>query len=234
VNCPAHWALSPLDLQAHLLLAEGCHPKGVLKARCGHLLPLGVMRFAEVSARKCTDCHLMSLSDAILALRRENPDAADGQAGHGAPGQEGRLAMTTIWYQRSGRDHDTHRGTLCRGRVQAACGAMFTAYGTALPGDPPDPHRICLRCGLSLDEHSEWLALLRVRAGAISMLGEVYVYQGRLFPAVSLIAAALHRLAAAGMLTLTEPDRSVVSLTEAGQARYKTLDQRQRASADLP
>ena len=34
----AHWAFSPLDFQAHLLLAEGCHPKGVLKARCGHLL----------------------------------------------------------------------------------------------------------------------------------------------------------------------------------------------------
>ena len=67
----------PLDLRAHLLLAEGRHPKGVLKARCGHLLPLGVMRFAEVSARKCTDCHLMSLSDAILALRRENPVRKD-------------------------------------------------------------------------------------------------------------------------------------------------------------
>jgi hypothetical protein len=131
------------------------------------------------------------------------------------------------WYQRSGRDHDTHRGTLCRGRVQAACGIAFAASGTALPGDPP-AHRICLRCGLS-DEQSEWLALLRVRAGAISMLGEVYVYQGRLFPVVSLIDAALHRLAAAGMVTLTEPDRSVVSLTDAGQARYKTLDQR-----DLP
>jgi hypothetical protein len=38
---------------------------------------------------------------------------------------------------------------------QAACGVMFAAYGTALPGDPPDPHRICLRCGLGLDEHSE-------------------------------------------------------------------------------
>ncbi len=70
---PAQWALSPLDLQAHLLLAEGCHPKGVLKARCGHLLPLMVMRFAEFTARKCTHCHLISLSDAILALRRENP-----------------------------------------------------------------------------------------------------------------------------------------------------------------
>jgi hypothetical protein len=85
VSGPAHWALSPLDLQAHLLLAEGCHPKGVLKARCGHLLPLMVRRFAQVSARKCTDCHLFSLSDVILALRRQNPDAADGQTGHGAP-----------------------------------------------------------------------------------------------------------------------------------------------------
>jgi hypothetical protein len=87
---------------------------------------------------------------------------------------------------------------------------------------------------LSVDEHNEWLALLRVRADAISKLGEVYLYKGRPFPAVSLIDAALHRLAAAGMLTPTEPDRSVVSLTEAGRARYKTLDQRQRASADLP
>jgi hypothetical protein len=73
VSRPAHWALSPLDLQAHLLLAEGCHPKGVLKARCGHLLPLMAMRFAEFSARNCTDCHLLCLSEAILGLRRENP-----------------------------------------------------------------------------------------------------------------------------------------------------------------
>ena len=83
------WALSPLDLCGHLLLPEGCHPKGVLKARCGHLLPMMAMRFAEYSGTKCTDCHLISLSDAILALCRQNPDAADGQTGHGAPGQEG-------------------------------------------------------------------------------------------------------------------------------------------------
>jgi hypothetical protein len=89
VSRPAPWwALSPLDLCGHLLLLEGCHPKGVLKARCGHLLPMMAMRFAEFTARKCTDCHLMSLSDAIIALRRENPDAADGQAGHGAPGHD--------------------------------------------------------------------------------------------------------------------------------------------------
>ena len=76
MNRPAHWALSPLDLQAHLLLPEGCHPKGVFKARCGHLLPLMVMRFAEFSARKCRPCHLMFLSDAILSLRVDDADAA--------------------------------------------------------------------------------------------------------------------------------------------------------------
>ena len=150
-----------------------------------------------------------------------------------AGSNENRHGLRSPHDQISGRAPATHRGRLGRGRVQAACGAMFTASGTALPGDPP-AQRICLRCGLSLDEQSEWLALLRVRMGTISKLGEVYVYQGRLFPVVSLIAAALHRLATAGMLTLTEPDRSLVSLTEAGQARYKTLDQRQRTAADLP
>jgi hypothetical protein len=60
-----------------LLLDEGCHPKGVLKARCGHLLPLMVMRFAEFSGTKGTDCHPVSLSDTILALRREHPVRKD-------------------------------------------------------------------------------------------------------------------------------------------------------------
>jgi hypothetical protein len=77
VSRPAQWALSPLDFQAHLLLPESRHPKGVLKARCEHLLPLMVMRFAEFSARNCTDCHLLCLSEAILGLRRENPVRKD-------------------------------------------------------------------------------------------------------------------------------------------------------------
>jgi hypothetical protein len=77
VSPPAQWwALSPLDLHGHLLLPEGCHPKGVFKARCGHLLPMMAMRFEECSGTKCTDCHLMSLSEAILSLRVDDADAA--------------------------------------------------------------------------------------------------------------------------------------------------------------
>jgi hypothetical protein len=34
---PARWALSPLDCQAHLLVRD--HPPGVLKPRCGEVLP---------------------------------------------------------------------------------------------------------------------------------------------------------------------------------------------------
>jgi hypothetical protein len=70
------WALSPLDLHGHLLLPEGCHPKGVLKARCGHLLPMMAMRFAEYSGTKCTECHLTSVTDTILSLRVDDADAA--------------------------------------------------------------------------------------------------------------------------------------------------------------
>ena len=38
MNSPARWARSPLDYHAHLLLPQGEHPSGVLKARCGALL----------------------------------------------------------------------------------------------------------------------------------------------------------------------------------------------------
>jgi hypothetical protein len=77
VSRPAQWwALSPLDLHGHLLLPERCHPKGVLKAHCGHLLPMMAMRFAEYSGTKCTQCHLTSVTDAILSLRVDDAGAA--------------------------------------------------------------------------------------------------------------------------------------------------------------
>ncbi|MBV9141867.1 MAG: hypothetical protein JO115_13280 [Pseudonocardiales bacterium] len=35
----ARWAYSPLDCQVHLLVPAGDHPWGVLKTRCGEILP---------------------------------------------------------------------------------------------------------------------------------------------------------------------------------------------------
>lgn len=61
--------------------------------------------------------------------------------------------------------------------------------------------------------------------------------RGRPFPAVSLVAVALQGLKRVGMLALAEPDEdklATVALTETGQARYKALDQRQRARPDPP
>ncbi len=87
------------------------------------------------------------------------------------------------------------------------------------------------------NDHLDWLALVRVRWGRVSKRGEAYVYRGQPFPEVSLVAAALRRLAAAGMLTLVGLDEhgaATVALTEAGLARYQALDVGRRARADPP
>jgi hypothetical protein len=60
------------------------------------------------------------------------------------------------WYLRSTDDHDTHRGMMSRGSVNAACGIRFTprtiAFGRkALSGPPPDPQQICPRCQSAQD-----------------------------------------------------------------------------------
>lgn len=55
---PTRWALSPLDCQVHLL-APADHPWGVLKARCGHLLPPGARRHEcspQGAHRTCPTC----------------------------------------------------------------------------------------------------------------------------------------------------------------------------------
>ena len=51
------------------------------------------------------------------------------------------------WYVQSLRDHDTHRGYLRRGRVQAVCGIEFTPVqaglrSLALAGKPLDPEQV--------------------------------------------------------------------------------------------
>ena len=70
---PARWAFSPLDYAAHLLLCDGDHPVGVLKARCGHLLPLRPAVHEHPVGRTCPQCELVFLVDSdapgILASR---------------------------------------------------------------------------------------------------------------------------------------------------------------------
>jgi hypothetical protein len=64
MSSPARWARSPLDYQAHLLLPEGEHPSGVLKARCGALLTTSVtLHDQPLPGLNCQRCHLIFLAD---------------------------------------------------------------------------------------------------------------------------------------------------------------------------
>ncbi|HZA18055.1 MAG TPA: hypothetical protein VE645_14435 [Pseudonocardiaceae bacterium] len=61
VSRPAQWAFSPLDYAAHLLLCDRDHPVGVLKARCGHLLPVAAAVLDRPPGRTCPQCALAFL-----------------------------------------------------------------------------------------------------------------------------------------------------------------------------
>lgn len=63
MTAPARWALSPLDCHAHLLLPQGDHPRGVLKARCSHLLPPMAAVHDHSPARPCPPCELTFHAD---------------------------------------------------------------------------------------------------------------------------------------------------------------------------
>ncbi|MGH3710386.1 MAG: hypothetical protein ACRDRQ_20280 [Pseudonocardiaceae bacterium] len=87
MNHSARWALSPLDCQAHLLVSAGDHPWGVLKARCGEVLPPGGPPQHERSPwgahRTCPRCAEIAQSPptSILAGRWVSPqDPAEGQS----------------------------------------------------------------------------------------------------------------------------------------------------------
>ncbi|MGB6165548.1 MAG: hypothetical protein WCF33_06555 [Pseudonocardiaceae bacterium] len=54
------WARSSLDYHAHLLLPEGDHPPGVLKARRGVLmLSSATQHETPPPGLTCADCHLI-------------------------------------------------------------------------------------------------------------------------------------------------------------------------------
>jgi hypothetical protein len=64
VSSPTRWARSPLDYHAHLLLPEGEHPSGVLKARCGKLLTTGVTQHDQpLPGLTCQRCRLTFRAD---------------------------------------------------------------------------------------------------------------------------------------------------------------------------
>jgi hypothetical protein len=63
-------------------------------------------------------------------------------------------ATDWLWFLRSLRDQDTHRGrySIATRSVFTECGLEFQPlrlpFGRlALPGNPPDPDQVCPRCG---------------------------------------------------------------------------------------
>ncbi|MGB6161711.1 MAG: hypothetical protein WCF33_22955 [Pseudonocardiaceae bacterium] len=64
VRSPARWARSPLDYHTHLLLSEGDHLPGVLKARCGALMLSGAPRHDQPPpGLTCADYQMIFLVD---------------------------------------------------------------------------------------------------------------------------------------------------------------------------
>jgi hypothetical protein len=58
VSGPLWWVLSPLDYRAHVL-AEGDQSRGVVKARCGAVLPVVFPVHAQPSGRPCPPCEVI-------------------------------------------------------------------------------------------------------------------------------------------------------------------------------
>ncbi len=78
--------------------------------------------------------------------------------------------------------------------LTARCGHQLSTTPEAVHHRPGPA---CTRCALiflalggvvlSVDDHLHWLALLRVRAGEVTKLGQDYLYRGQPFPAASLV-----------------------------------------------
>ena len=70
VSNPARWARSSLDYHAHLLIPQGEHPPGVLKARCGELLTTSVTQHDQpLPGLSWQRCRLIFLADSDVWVR---------------------------------------------------------------------------------------------------------------------------------------------------------------------
>jgi hypothetical protein len=57
VSEPLRWVLSPLDYRMHVLV-DGDQPRGVVKARCGAVLPVVFPVHDQPSGRPCPACEV--------------------------------------------------------------------------------------------------------------------------------------------------------------------------------
>jgi hypothetical protein len=65
------WVICPTDGQAHVLVPVGDRPLGVLKARCGHLLPRVIAQHEGLPGRLlCVSCLWWDLLPAPVFPRR--------------------------------------------------------------------------------------------------------------------------------------------------------------------
>lgn len=66
VNRMTRWVICPADGQTHSLAPVGDHPLGVLVARCGRLLPLGMPQHDQLPrwqlCESCLWCYLVPIS----------------------------------------------------------------------------------------------------------------------------------------------------------------------------
>lgn len=136
------WVLSPLDCRVHLLIPAADLPWGVLKARCGAVLPTGVARRHERppggAHRTCPTCaEIAKRPCSVPADRWVSPQGAlDGRpvaAGH-------RDTVRAAW-ARCAVDKRLHlldsRSVLeiaAQGCALASCGALLTTQNLALRG----------------------------------------------------------------------------------------------------
>lgn len=68
------WAVSPLDLDAHLLAPETDHPPGALKTGCGLLLPTTVYPQDEpLGLRLCPVCWVLFRAYRLAPLGPNQP-----------------------------------------------------------------------------------------------------------------------------------------------------------------
>jgi hypothetical protein len=138
VSSPARWVLSPMDYQAHLLLPAGDHPRDVLKARCGHLMPVGPSQHEQPpGGSTCPTCALISQVPAPKFPHKTPVSAA------AVP----RWARCPVDQQLPLLGPAGVREVVALGSARSLCGRLLVAQGLTLSGRCGAPCISCLAAG---------------------------------------------------------------------------------------